>query len=117
MIYHKTELGILYCGDCKDIFPELPKVDLLLTDPPYGIKVEGNRRSGGKSKGKGKDTNFGKIEWDNRPPDSEVFKLMLNSSENQIIFGGNYFVENLYSSSCWIVWNKKMEIAHLLIVN
>lgn len=27
----------LYLGDCRDILPTLPKVDLVLTDPPYGI--------------------------------------------------------------------------------
>ena len=31
---------------------------------------------------------------------------MFRVSKNQIIFGGNYFVEYLYNSSCWIVWNK-----------
>lgn len=39
MIYHETEHGILYCGDCLDILPTLAdkSVDLVLTDPPYGI--------------------------------------------------------------------------------
>ena len=27
----------IYCGDCLDILPLLPKVDLVVTDPPYGI--------------------------------------------------------------------------------
>jgi len=27
----------IYHGDCRDILPTLPKVDLVLTDPPYGI--------------------------------------------------------------------------------
>ena len=27
----------LYLGDCREILPTLPKVDLVLTDPPYGI--------------------------------------------------------------------------------
>jgi DNA modification methylase len=27
----------IYCGDCREILPTLPKVDLVLTDPPYGI--------------------------------------------------------------------------------
>ena len=26
----------IYCGDCREILPKLPKVDLVLTDPPYG---------------------------------------------------------------------------------
>jgi site-specific DNA-methyltransferase (adenine-specific) len=31
---------------------------------------------------------------------------MIRVSQNQIIFGGNYFVEHLYNSPCWIVWDK-----------
>ena len=30
----------IYHGDCREILPELPKVDLVLTDPPYGIGFE-----------------------------------------------------------------------------
>ena len=26
---------VIYHGDCRDILPNLPKVDLILTDPPY----------------------------------------------------------------------------------
>ena len=35
-IYHKEEAGVIFCGDCREILPLLPKVDLVLTDPPYG---------------------------------------------------------------------------------
>jgi site-specific DNA-methyltransferase (adenine-specific) len=37
--YHETEHGVLYHGDCLDILPTLAdkSVDLVLTDPPYGI--------------------------------------------------------------------------------
>lgn len=36
--YYETELGKLYHGDCLEILPQLTeKVDLVLTDPPYGI--------------------------------------------------------------------------------
>jgi site-specific DNA-methyltransferase (adenine-specific) len=36
--YFKTDLGVLYCGDCLDILPLIEdKVDLVLTDPNYGI--------------------------------------------------------------------------------
>jgi len=31
---------------------------------------------------------------------------MMRVSKNQIIFGGNYFVEHLSNSSCWLVWDK-----------
>ena len=28
----------LYLGDCRDILPALPKVDAVITDPPYGTE-------------------------------------------------------------------------------
>jgi site-specific DNA-methyltransferase (adenine-specific) len=42
----KVEIGnaTLYLGDCMDILPTLPKVDAVITDPPYG---EVNRKSAG----------------------------------------------------------------------
>ncbi len=27
----------LYLGDCREILPTLPKVDAVVTDPPYGL--------------------------------------------------------------------------------
>src|SRR5262249_33469491 len=41
---------VIYCGDCREILPQLPNVDLVLTDPPYGVglgvasKVNNNRK-------------------------------------------------------------------------
>ena len=35
--YYETELGKLYHGDCLEIMPQLEPVDLVLTDPPYGV--------------------------------------------------------------------------------
>ena len=40
--YYETELGKLYHGDCLEILPQLTeKVDLVLTDPPYGVNFKG----------------------------------------------------------------------------
>ena len=38
----KVEIGdaVLYHGDCLKILPTLPKVDAVVTDPPYGISYE-----------------------------------------------------------------------------
>ena len=33
--YYRNNNGTLYCGDCLDIMPHLPVVDMILTDPPY----------------------------------------------------------------------------------
>jgi len=44
--YFETNNGILYCADCIDILRQIPEnsVDLVLTDPPYG--VNSNERNG-----------------------------------------------------------------------
>ena len=32
--------AILHLGDCRDVLPTLPRVDAVVTDPPYGIGLE-----------------------------------------------------------------------------
>ncbi len=93
-------------ADCLDILKELPDkcIDLVLTDPPYGINVAKNGKVGG-----GKccaATDYGKKDWDKKIPDKTIFNEIKRISRNQIIFGGNYFVEFLTNSPCWIVWDK-----------
>ena len=36
--YHESDGVVLYHGDCREILPQLGRFDLLLTDPPYGVK-------------------------------------------------------------------------------
>jgi len=43
--YYTSKLGTLYNCDCLDILPEIEQVDLCLTDPPYGINYQSNRRA------------------------------------------------------------------------
>lgn len=46
--YYQDEAVTIYHGDCRDVLPSLSEVDLVLSDPPYGIDYV---HSGG---GKGK---------------------------------------------------------------
>ena len=103
--YYSTENGVLYHGDCLEILPHLEPVDLVLTDPPYGIRVGGAKGIlGGSNIVKPKE--YGFCGWDlNRPP-KECFDLMFLASKNQIIFGGNYFIDCLKPTKCFIVWDK-----------
>ncbi|WP_297532728.1 site-specific DNA-methyltransferase [Thalassolituus sp.] len=92
----------LYCGDCAVILPQLDNVDLILTDPPYGIN-----EAAGKNKSRSKATtakDYGNDLWDSRPPAGWIFELIREKSKNQIIFGGNYFA--LPPTSCVLVWDK-----------
>ena len=78
--------------------------DLAIVDPPYGI---GDKFKGGKS---GK-MNFNEVVdkgWDISTPKKEYFDELKRVSKEQIIWGGNYFFDNLQSSRCFIVWDKKI---------
>jgi len=100
-------MGIdLRLGDCLEIMKSIPdkSIDLVLTDPPYGINVCKNGTVGGGNLAKVKD--YGKCEWDSKIPSRDYFKEMIRISHNQIIFGGNYFLEYLTNTPCFIVWDK-----------
>jgi site-specific DNA-methyltransferase (adenine-specific)/modification methylase len=94
----------LWLGDCRDILPTLPKVDLILTDPPYGIGIDGQKESVNRNpKHNRKAHEF--MGWDSATPERLVFELIRYKSENQIVWGGNYF--RLPPSPCWLVWDKE----------
>lgn len=38
--YYEDDYCTIYHGDCREILPDLDKVDLVLTDPPYGVELE-----------------------------------------------------------------------------
>lgn len=92
----------IYHGDCRDFLPSLPKVDLVLTDPPYGIG-ESNERALNRGK-LAKPTDYGHFEWDKKPPERELIDLILTKGNKSILWGGNYFY--LLPSRCWLVWDK-----------
>ena len=43
--YYQDSAVTIYHGDCREILPTLPKVDLVLTDPPYGMNFVSNFRN------------------------------------------------------------------------
>lgn len=43
--YYDEDGITIYHGDCREILPLLPKVDLVLTDPPYGMSFVSNHRA------------------------------------------------------------------------
>ena len=45
-------LATLYLADCMDVLPTLDRVDAVITDPPYGINRDGQKRSTGRHGGR-----------------------------------------------------------------
>lgn len=92
----------LYLGDCATILPTLEPVDLVCTDPPYGISAA-KRGTIGTSK-KGVVVDYGKADWDNEPIADETLAAVRAAGKWNIIFGGNYYQSP--PTSCWLVWDK-----------
>ena len=100
--YYETPLGKIYHGDCLTIMPMLEPVDLVLTDPPYGLGENAHRVA---SRTKlAKTIDYGSFDWDKKPADKEKIDLSISKAKNSIIWGGNYF--HLPPSRGWLVWDK-----------
>lgn len=95
-------------GDCLEIMKQMPDkcVDLVLTDPPYGINADKGVGGFGSSKS---DRHY-EDDWDSKRPSKEIFDEILRVSKNAIIFGGQFFADLLPVNGHWIVWDKKGDI-------
>lgn len=96
--------------DCMDFMPYLSDkaFDLAIVDPPYGIGIDGQRKSTSSHGGRKVHEFKG---WDKRP-EAEYFSELKRVSKNQIIWGGNYFTEYLDPSMGWIFWDKGQRICN-----
>lgn len=97
--YYSDERVAIYHGDSRLIWPMLPKCDLLLTDPPYGIAWSGSNAS--------------TQEWDGIAGDNDVELArwlcgMLWHAKEAVIFGANCFPQLLPHRGRWICWDKRI---------
>jgi site-specific DNA-methyltransferase (adenine-specific) len=88
----------LYLGDCLEILPTLPKVDAVITDPPYGIE---GTWSGGDSHGWGRFRGDAEP-WDVRPTWFADWLATVDAAK--VVWGGQYL--GLPPSGSWLVWDK-----------
>jgi len=104
----------LLCGDSTDTnnldkLLQGKKPELLLTDPPYGIDY-GNQLVKGdeftEKTNKHGWRNFGNPEWDKSKPESGALQYLCEITDNQIIWGGNYFTDDLPPTMGWLIWDK-----------
>lgn len=97
----------LMCGDSTsiDAVERLlagTKIDLIHTDPPYGIGYGGSMKLG-QAKHGWKQHSGG---WDEERPPKEFFDLAEAQCADRIIWGGNYFSDFLPPTMGWLVWDK-----------
>lgn len=100
-IYYESEFGKLFLGDCLEIMPKLDeKVDLILTDPPYGTT---------------------QCKWDSIIPFDEMWAGITCCTANRgivVLFGSEPFSSFLRCSNIenfkydW-VWRKSKATGHL----
>jgi DNA modification methylase len=115
----------LHCGDSTSIdavekLMDGQKADMVFTDPPYGIAiVQNNQIGGGGAFGTGKAEKKGgkEIKANKYAPVAgdestdvaiqaiQVIKTL--GAKVEIIWGGNYYAEELGNSNCWVVWDKE----------
>lgn len=106
----KIGTATLIHGDCEEFMRDLPDkfFDLAVCDPPYGIGIVQQMEKTVKSKSSMMKLSKGITggHWDNKIPDSAYFEELKRVSKNQIIWGGNYFLDYLGSTRCFCVWDK-----------
>jgi site-specific DNA-methyltransferase (adenine-specific) len=97
--------------DCMQLMSRYPDkyFELAIVDPPYGIDItkqflyankEGTKSMFKQTKG------TVKKQWDEKIPSMEYFNELKRVSKNQIIWGGNYFLDYLGNTKCMLVWDK-----------
>jgi DNA modification methylase len=102
----------IYHGDSREILPALPRADLVLTDPPYGIgmaKGVGGGGYGGFGKMKRRPRRY-EGEWDDERPAEDLLRQVAAAGEVAIIWGGQYFADVLPMGKKWLVWDKQQSM-------
>ena len=90
----------LHLGDCLEAMKEMPDntYDLAIVDPPYKEDTKGLRAGFNRS-------HFN-YETLTKPPTKEYVKELFRVSQNQIMWGFNYYMELLPNTDSCIIWNK-----------
>ena len=93
-------------GDCMDLMRSKPMgyYHLAVVDPPYGISVCSMNLGATKDS---KPRKFEMGDWDNNVPPPEYWKELFRVSRNQIVWGANYFFDDLKSTDCCFIWDKE----------
>jgi DNA modification methylase len=97
----------LYLADSMDVLPV--KADVVLTDPPYGMKLDASYANStpNHKKGIGASKGYEDIIGDGKEFDASPFLSMLSHVDEQFWWGANYYREHLPAGGSWLVWDKR----------
>lgn len=107
--YYQDESCTIYHGDCRAILPHLPQMDLLLTDPPYGMNwnTDCTRFSGGHNPAhRGVGATRAPVVGDDEPFDPSLFMQY----PKVVMWGFNHFASKVPIGST-LVWIKRFDAA------
>jgi site-specific DNA-methyltransferase (adenine-specific) len=107
--YYEENGITIYHGDCRDILPELEPVDLVLTDPPYGICLNTDYLTGRNQLNRSSSSKV----WDKIIGDDTIndYKFLFNHSKISVVFGANNFPNQIPFNPLvdgWICWDKRV---------
>lgn len=108
-LYYERDGITIWHGRCEDVLPTIDPatVDLLLTDPPYGINLDADYSSIPGKSPNGKKHNGGRtyaaVAGDDEPFDPEP----LLRYGRVVLWGANHFAQRLPEAGQWLVWRKR----------
>ena len=119
----KAKMGDIYqlgrhrlmCGDSTkqedvDKLMNGAKVDLVFTDPPYGINVVSDNGEVGANFGVAKKGNYSKVIADDTTDTAKKsYEILKTICNKLILWGGNYFIDFLEPSDGWLIWDKRVD--------
>lgn len=94
----------LYLGDCMEILPTLPKVDAVITDPPYGMGLDTDYSGFDQRRGQRAGKQYAPVAGDDKPFDPSPW---LAIGKKHIFWGAQYFAHSLQENGGWLVFNKR----------
>lgn len=106
--YYQDDAVTIYHGDSRRILRALDTsdVDLVLTDPPYGVSLNTGYRTAKRGPLAGA-TDYPAIEGDHEPFDpSHVLGF-----PNLVLWGVNYYADRLPAYGQWLIWDKRDGVA------
>lgn len=108
MDWLQEHMNQIVLGDSYELIKKIPdkSIDLIITDPPYGLGIDYQDKKICKNKKHNRKLHE-KQNWDDNIPSEYFFDEMKRVSKKMVVFGANYFNEYLdQGHKGWIVWDK-----------